>query len=207
MDDNAPEADAITAWIHRLAEKDPRAVEVVWAEYFGQLVTATRRKLGAIPRREADEEDIALSAMESFVRGAAAGRFPQLADRDDLWKVLLTIASRKVYMLQRRHMAAKRGGGRVRGESVFQAPDGGDDREGIIAALGDSPSPELVTEACESLGELVRLLGDETAEQVVLLKLEGFENSEIAERLNCATRTVTRKLEMVKNKWRLMTTS
>ncbi|MEN1678281.1 MAG: ECF-type sigma factor [Planctomycetota bacterium] len=204
--DPTPKADAITEWIRRLADNDPRAAEVIWAEYFEKLVAATRRKLGALPRRESDEEDIALSAIESLVRGAAAGRFPALHDRDDLLRLLLTIASRKVLMLQRNRMAAKRGGGQVRGESVFQAAGGDSDREGLIAALGKSPSPTLVAEACDALSELVKGLNDPTAEQVILLKLEGFANSEIAERLNCASRTVTRKLNLVKDKWRTLTT-
>ena len=36
--------------------------------------------------RLADEEDVALSAFDSFCRGAEQGRFPRLDDRDDLWQ-------------------------------------------------------------------------------------------------------------------------
>ena len=38
------------------------------------------------PRAEADEEDAALSAFNSSCLGVAQGRFPQLADREDLWR-------------------------------------------------------------------------------------------------------------------------
>ena len=48
-----------------------------------------------MPRVAADEEDVALSAFDSFCRGAQRGRFPQLDDRDNLWRLLVVITSRK----------------------------------------------------------------------------------------------------------------
>ena len=33
-----------------------------------------------------DEEDVAASVMESLFFGAEQGRFPNLADRDELWR-------------------------------------------------------------------------------------------------------------------------
>ena len=47
------------------------------------------------PRRASDEEDVALSAFQSFYQGIARGRFPQLEDRDNLWRLLITITARK----------------------------------------------------------------------------------------------------------------
>jgi DNA-directed RNA polymerase specialized sigma24 family protein len=44
-------------------------------------------------------------------------------------------------------------------------------------------------------------LGDDTLRQVALLKLEGYENAEIAARLNCALRTVERKLNLIRALW------
>jgi hypothetical protein len=67
----------------------------------------------------ADEEDIALSALNSLYDGVQAGRFPRLNDRDDLWKLLVTIACRKTNAFCDRHFAKRRGGGQVRGESAL----------------------------------------------------------------------------------------
>src|SRR5262249_36398416 len=64
------------------------------------------------PRRAADEEDVALSALASFCRGAEQGRFPRLEDRDDLWALLVVIAARKAVDLRQREGRQKRGGGR-----------------------------------------------------------------------------------------------
>ena len=43
-----------------------------------------RKRLANRPRLGADAEDVALSAFDSFFRGAEAGKFPKLQDRDDL---------------------------------------------------------------------------------------------------------------------------
>ena len=42
-----------------------------------------------------DEEDIAISAFRSFCDRAGKGQFPDLADRDHLWRVLFAITVRK----------------------------------------------------------------------------------------------------------------
>jgi DNA-directed RNA polymerase specialized sigma24 family protein len=193
--------DDFAAWMKRIQQREARAVEVVWREYFEKLIARARIKLGSAPRRDQDEEDIALSALQSFVRGAERGRFPQLQDRDDLWRLLLTITARKVVRRQRRQFAAKRGGGAVRGESVFMRADCEGSDGGIADVLGDEPSPEIAAELAESYRLLIERLNDKALEQIIALKLENWTNAEIADRLQCATRTVERKLELIREKW------
>ncbi len=53
---------------------------------------------------------MALSVFESFFRGAAAGRFERLDSREDLWRLLVTIASRKARNAERDERRQKRGG-------------------------------------------------------------------------------------------------
>ena len=51
---------------------------------------------------------MALSAFDSFCRGAEQGRFPRLEDRDDLWQVLVMITARKVCDLKEHEGRRKR---------------------------------------------------------------------------------------------------
>src|SRR6516164_8814650 len=74
---------SVTRWIGQLQAGDPAAVQQLWQRYFQRLVVLARKKLRGSPRRVADEEDVALSAFDSFCRQAEKGRFPQLLDRDD----------------------------------------------------------------------------------------------------------------------------
>ena len=62
---------------------------------------------------DTDAEDAALSVFDSFCDGAARGRFPQLVDRDDLWRLLVTITTYKVTDHARRH------GGRSAAAAAF----------------------------------------------------------------------------------------
>jgi len=44
-------------------------------------------------------------------------------------------------------------------------------------------------------------LGDETLRQVAVLALEGWTNDEIATQINRSTRSVERKLEVIRRLW------
>jgi RNA polymerase sigma factor (sigma-70 family) len=190
----------ITLWLNRLAQRNEVAVQRIWEQYCQRLYNLARKKLGNSPRRVADEEDVALSAFNSFCNAAANGRLPQLNDRDDLWRILVTITARKAMAQHRQSHAQKRGGGHVRGESVFISPDGEDFR-GIEAVLGEEPTPELAADVSEQVELLLRELDDESLKTVTLLKLEGYTNVEIASKLDCAVTTIERKLARIRKKW------
>src|SRR5262249_24542010 len=86
-------------------------IQKIWEVYFQRLVGLARTELRAAPRRAADEEDVALSAFDSFCRAAGQDRFPQLLDRDDLWQLLVVITVRKAVNLLKAERRQKRGGG------------------------------------------------------------------------------------------------
>src|SRR5882724_11425242 len=106
---------SITLWVGALKAGDHEAAQKLWERYFDRLVHVARAKLRAARRRgvDEDEEDAALSAFDSLCAGAARGRFPQLADRDDLWRLLVVITARKAGAQLRRDRRQKRGGDRV----------------------------------------------------------------------------------------------
>jgi RNA polymerase sigma factor (sigma-70 family) len=192
----------VTHLIGRVAFGDSRAEQALWETYFTRLVGYARKKLENVPRRAADEEDVALSAMYSFCRGMAAGRFSHVDNRHDLWKLLVTITARKASAQRRRHFAQKRGGGHVGGESVFL---GGEDEagrnEGLAAVLGDQPTPEMACLVAEQCKRMLDALPDDSLRQVAQMTLEGYSPQEIAEQLGCVRRTVERKLERIREKW------
>lgn len=193
--------EEITVWIAKLANGDQRAAEIIWRAYFEKLVRFARRKMELMPRREGDEEDVALSAMNSFCAGVAAGRFPHLDDREDLWKLLVTIAARKAWTAMRRSNAEKRGGGTLRGESVFGKADDEPAGAGIDDVLGREPTPEFAAMVAENYQRLLDILGDDQLREVARLRLEGHSNEEIADRLQIVSRSVERKLGKIRDKW------
>ena len=90
---------SVTRWLHALQAGERENVQHLWEGYYRKLVVIARNKLGGMPRRFADEEDVALSAFDSFVRGAEQRQLPQLEDRHDLWQVLVMITRRKAINL------------------------------------------------------------------------------------------------------------
>src|SRR4051794_24289452 len=87
---------SVTHWIEQLKAGNREAAQFLWERYFQRLVALARNRLQGTPRRVADEEDLALSAFDSFYRGAEQGRFPMLNDRNDLWQLLVVLTARKV---------------------------------------------------------------------------------------------------------------
>ena len=74
---------SVTVWLERLKDGSAgEAVDRLWHGYFRRLVELARGRLRARPRGIADEEDVALTAFDSFVRAVQAGRFPRLVNRE-----------------------------------------------------------------------------------------------------------------------------
>ena len=189
--------ESISEWIDDLKAGNESAVQHVWERYFEQLVVLARRKLGTVPRRLADEEDIAISAFDSFCRHAAAGRFPKLQDRDDLWKLLFTVTERKATAQIKYELRQKRGGGRQ--EVSFHDSNGDDHVERQPAA--PEPSPDFALQLAEEMQRLLERLQDATLSQVAVMKMEGYSNAEIASSLELSNRTIIRKLKVIRSIW------
>jgi DNA-directed RNA polymerase specialized sigma24 family protein len=185
---------SVTRWISALKEGDQAAAQGLWEAYFRRLVGLARARLRDAPRRIADEEDVALSAFDSFFRGARAGRFPRLDDRNDLWQILVLITVRKAIDLRNYEGRPSRGSGKARSLSELTG-------EGLEAIVGDEPTPELAAQLTEEYQRLMERLDDPTLRGVATCKLEGYTDEETAARLGCVTRTVERKLARIRGIW------
>lgn len=143
-----------------------------------------------------DEEDVVVSVFESFYRAAGNGRFPNLSDRNDLWRLLLKMAARKIIDKHRHSQRIRRGGE----EDIL--PMIGDNDRAIIQVIGNAPSPEMVLMMTESCDQLLGHLKDEKLKEIAIGKMEGYSNAEIAARCNCSERTIERRLHLIREKCR-----
>lgn len=187
----------VTGWIEQLKDGRSSAAQKLWEGYFGRMVKLARHRLADAPRAAADEEDVALSAFDSFCRGAQAGRFPQLIDRHALWPLLVAITSHKLLDLRRREGRQKRGGDWNRvsksgSESSIEPLD---------QLISHEPTPEFACLMADEFRRLLEVLGDETLRSIAVWRLEGYSVEEIAERLQCVSRTVLRKLDRIRTLW------
>jgi DNA-directed RNA polymerase specialized sigma24 family protein len=187
---------SVTVWIQAMKAGDALAAQRLWEGYFQKLVVLARQKLCGRPRAAADEEDVALSAFESFCRGAAVDRFPRLADRHDLWQLLILLTARKACHLIRQERTRKRGGGSVRHLSALDH-----DATGVDEVVGREPTPEFAAEVAEECRRRLEALGDADLRAVAVAKMEGCTNAEIAGRLGVVERTVERRLSLIRKLW------
>jgi hypothetical protein len=191
---------SITRWIAGVKAGDFAAAQPLWERYFARMVELARARLrarSACARDAAiDEEDAALSAFDSLCAGLARGKFPQLADRDDLWRLLVVITTRKVSVQARRQIRQKRGGGQVRLASDLAEP--GSDDDVLARAVASEPTPEFAAMVAEEYRVLLDRLGDDILRKVAILRMEGFTTDAISLQLGCARRTVARQLALVR---------
>lgn len=198
-----PEA-SVTQWIADLqvgesGEANNAEVEL-WERYFRRLVGLARMKLGDAPRVAEDEEDVAVSALRSFYSGVAAGRYPKLEDRHNLWAILAKITACKAINQRNRQLAKKRGGGKVLSEGQIASPSSMDERQ-LAEFVEDGLTPEFIATVNEQCEELMKSLPDDKLRLIAHRKLEGHTNEEIAQELGVVERTVERKLGLIRCTW------
>jgi RNA polymerase sigma factor (sigma-70 family) len=194
-------AGSVTHWVRSLKSGDQAAAQPLWERYHRQLVAMARQKLQVARRRAADEEDVVQNAFHSFFRGVAKGRFPQLNDRDNLWRILMVITARKAIDQMAHDHAKRRGGGTFQGESRISPGRLDWDEAAIEQVVGHEPTPEFAAQVAEQYEQLLDQLGDAKLRRIAVGKMEGLTNDEIAGQLGCARQTVTRKLETIRNIW------
>lgn len=194
---------SVSEWIADWKAGDAGASQRLWERFFQRVVGLARERLGGMPKRVGDEEDIAVSAFQSFFTAAQAGRFPQLHDRDDLWQILFDLIDKKSTDWKRYLGRDKRDFRRQQSELVLDGADANSvsGPVGFDAVAGPEPSPELIAEFTEAVAERLRVLDDPELRQIALWKLEGFENKEIAEKLGRVERSVERKLKVIRDRW------
>lgn len=202
---NQPQQKSVTQWIADLKEEDSAAAEQLFKRYFENLVRLAERYLTGHRQRAGDAEDVAQTVFASLVLGAPKGAYPKLTDRHDLWSLLIAITRHKAADLIKHQTREKRGGGNVRGESIFNQKESDGRPLGIAAILDQAPTSADLVEYDDQLQWLLKQLNDEDHSgmlgQVALLKFERFSNAEIAKQLDCVERTVERKLERIRHIW------
>ncbi|HMP07150.1 MAG TPA: ECF-type sigma factor, partial [Lacipirellulaceae bacterium] len=118
-------AGSITRLIPEVLRRDPLAVEQLWERYVARIEGVARPLVAALPPGAGDEQDVAQSAFHAFCLAAANGQAPRLTDRNELWRLLSTIARHKAVDRVRRELRDCRGGGaQPSPQGLSHAPSG-----------------------------------------------------------------------------------
>ena len=124
MDEND---GSVTRQLKDIMSGDLAAFDLLWARYYRRLVRIADAKLNSARHLgvAADGEDAALSAFGTFFKGIADGKFNQVSNRDELWRLLAVLTARKAIDQISRAKTRKRGGGRVLNASDLPAASAG----------------------------------------------------------------------------------
>lgn len=177
--------DSVTRWIAAVRHGDSVAASQLWERYFCQLMRQAKLRMPGLGKSTYDEEDAAISTFHVLCKRLQEGQYENLAGRQELWQLMLTVLIRKIGRRAKYEGAAKRSGLRP-GMNVDPVDD------------MPSATTEEVSQECF---DLIASLKDPHLEQVALLKFEGYTNEEIAEKLNRTRRTVQRMLNLIRELW------
>ncbi|MCR9294274.1 MAG: ECF-type sigma factor [bacterium] len=188
--------NSVTMMLAQLKGGDEAAAREIWHRFFDRVTSLAHKKLGALPKRVLDEEDIALSAMNALYCGVRDGRFSKLHDRDDLWQILCMLTARKAASAWRKQKSA-----RLVGESVMAGLSEQElDALGLQQIADCNPDSDYLDGLNHQCRELLEGM-DERLTRVATLRLQGYSNQEIADDIGRSVKSVERYLQTIREQW------
>jgi hypothetical protein len=194
---------SVSYWLSQLKKGDADAACHLWARYSPDLLAVSRKRLSRIPKGYVDEDDIAQSVFRCICEGLMGGQLATVESRDDLWFLLLSVTFRKVAGHVQSQMALKRGAGKVRTESSLGVASDETINFCIEGLASDEPAPELSVMLEEQCARLLEKLGNENLRTLAEFRIAGYSVAEIAAEMSLSTRSIERKLSLIRDKWKV----
>lgn len=169
--------------LRRFRSGDEDAATALYRRYARRLLALAESKTSTEFAMRFDAEDVVQSVFRSFFRRARDGYY-QVPDSGELWQLLLVLSLNKIRRLAIHHRAQKR-----------------DVRATILNEILPTQSTHESSADDVAFGVLKMVVEDTiseltaTQQSIVRDRIEGFEVSEIAERVKRSKRTVERTLQ------------
>ncbi len=189
--------NSVSAWITG-AKDNPSGDDFVrlWQRYMSEVVRIATTQLSRSLRRLVDGDDIANEVFVELSRGLQDGRFARLADRHDLWQILVMLTERRARHWWRHEGQTKRGGGLAPAHGL---PSADGEEELPFSQLADQgPTPRDAALLADMLHNFLKVLPDELFRRITVDWLTGYTQPEIAARQGIGLGAVERKLRIVR---------
>ncbi len=185
--------DSISDWIGQVRDGNDSAAYHLWDRFFNRILATARRR--CLIDVIVDEEDIAISVFSSLCLGLRNGRYCELRDRNELWRLIVVMTVRKVTSKTEYSSRKKRDRSRL-------LSAGASDDSGVIENLVCSkPTPSLEAEMSDQIDGWFDRLEQDELKQIAASKLKGCTNEEIAVQIGRSLATVERKLKLIRRIW------
>jgi RNA polymerase sigma-70 factor (ECF subfamily) len=166
-----------------------QAAQKLFDCYAESLVALARRRMSQRLAGRVDPEDVVQSVFRTFFQRAREGQF-NIADQDDLGKLLVRITVHKTLRQVAFHKAAKRNLG-------MEMSQGEESQQRLEELLDGEPTSEEAVMFLDQLEHFLSRLRPEER-QILELRLQGYSNEEIAQKLGIYDRKIRRFLEHVR---------
>jgi RNA polymerase sigma factor (sigma-70 family) len=189
-DSEKKSAGSVTLLLEGLCAVDETKTKEFWDLFFPRLV----RVANQILRCHQDAEDAAQEALVKFWTRATKDHEPFDMDRYGIWAFLSKITVRQALDFLKNRSRKKRGGGKVLLESDLGSLVGQDwDLDCVIGDLSFCSFDVVLDELLGSFSEETRSL--------LVWKMMGYTNQEIANRLGCSEKHIRRKIQRIREEF------
>jgi RNA polymerase sigma-70 factor, ECF subfamily len=168
---------------------DQNAARELFDRYAERLLALARRRISQRLASRVDAEDVVQSVFRTFFDRAKAGQF-QFEDPNDVCKLLARITVHKTLRQIAFHKAAKRDPSLETGQSA-------EGQERLREILDREPTPEAANTFVDQLEHFLSRL--RPPDRLILeMRMQGYNNLEIAEQLKVSDRKIRRLMERVR---------
>jgi RNA polymerase sigma-70 factor, ECF subfamily len=168
---------------------DDRAAKELFDRYVEKLHALAQRRISQRLASRVDPDDIVQSVFRTFFGRLKQGQF-KIDEQDDVGRLLVSITVHKTLRQIAFHKADKRNPN----AEVAQAND---NQEHLIALLDREPTPEATAMFLDQLEHFFNRLRPQERE-ILELRMQGYNNEEIAEKLGIYDRKIRRCLEHIR---------
>ena len=179
----------ITLMCSRARAGDMDSFAKLFDFYIGRLRIYVQGELTKQDRAEGFEDDLANQTMTTVWQGLTGGRFDNIANRDELWFTMMSVAKSRA-LDRRRYLR--------RNKRMLGIPDK------LASLFKRSHEPNLASDEFEVLEvweKFAESLPDDEYRKILRMKMEGLDVDEIAMQLDSIPRRVQRKLKIMLGEW------
>jgi RNA polymerase sigma-70 factor (ECF subfamily) len=184
-----PESLQVRALLNRWRVGDEDAARQLFALYVDRLLGLARQRIGQRLATRIDAEDVVQSVFRTFFDRAREGQF-EVKEDDDLCKLLARITVHKTFRQIAFHRAAKR--------NLYLETGHGDEAQKQLQAILDrGPTPQEANQFVDELEHFLARLRPEDR-QILQMRMHGYKDVEIAQRLGISDRKIRRLMERIR---------
>ena len=195
-DASASDLDRFQACLQNVRQGDPHAIAELYNRYLDRSIRLAKSRLQVGEDHLIDDEQAAMSALESLIVRVRGGSYSDIKDHLKLWNLLACIINRKLIKYRRSMYGPTRSPEQPFIPVNEVAGDSSNDYG--INVVDQEPSPLSAAIANDTLQQILDNLADPDARTVLLLRLEGYSDSEIADQLNHSRSWVARRTSAIR---------